>query len=314
MMHIDQKINNMNNTKHYAVFGDTHGHLRLMFQLCRLWQLNHETFLDGIFQCGDLGYYPNPENIDRATKRFSIKDPEELGFKFFTKPEPIEKDPKLKEIISGKESGYENINCSVYFCHGNHEDFQSLSAEVLDSDIKSIDFFEKIFWLRPGYINNVGNVRLTTLGGGPVPPNTPDDDYSLDEPWKWVNNKACKSLEKTGKNNFDILISHISPKGGESTVTNRWGSDRLRRVIDTCQPSYNFFAHHKDRIEPYNIENTKCFWLNDVNFSRKKKGINMPIEKGCMGVLSWNDKKKNEFKIIDDKWMEDVNFTNWWRI
>jgi hypothetical protein len=34
--------------RHFAVFGDTHGHLRLMFRLCRLWQIQHRVFLDGI--------------------------------------------------------------------------------------------------------------------------------------------------------------------------------------------------------------------------------------------------------------------------
>lgn len=63
-----------------AVFGDLHGHVRLMYQLCRLWQMNHGVKLDGILQCGDLGFYPDPKAIDKATQRYASRDPEELGF------------------------------------------------------------------------------------------------------------------------------------------------------------------------------------------------------------------------------------------
>ena len=64
--------------KHIAIFGDAHGHLRLLFQLCRLWQLEHKTHLDGIIVCGDLGFFPDVSRLDKATRRFALKDPVEI--------------------------------------------------------------------------------------------------------------------------------------------------------------------------------------------------------------------------------------------
>ena len=40
-----------------------------------LWQLRHKRHLDGILQCGDLGYFPDLSRIDDATRRFADEDP-----------------------------------------------------------------------------------------------------------------------------------------------------------------------------------------------------------------------------------------------
>ncbi len=56
-----------------AVFRDTHGHLRLMFPLCRHCQLNHGPHLDVTLQRGDLGFYPDLGMDDKATRRFPME-------------------------------------------------------------------------------------------------------------------------------------------------------------------------------------------------------------------------------------------------
>jgi len=66
-------------TKYVAVFGDVHGHLRLMFQLCRLWQKEHKIHLDGVLQCGDIGFFPDISRVDSATRQYAKRDPEELS-------------------------------------------------------------------------------------------------------------------------------------------------------------------------------------------------------------------------------------------
>ena len=289
------------------MFGDTHGHLRLMFRLCRLWQIQHRVFLDGILQCGDLGYFPNPENVDKATRRFARNDPEELGFRYFTRPAPQARDARLEELLLGQESGYGNVRCPVYFCHGNHEDFQSLSLAVDGADCMAVDCFDRLMWLRPGYVHQLDGLAIAALGGGAESLDTPDDDYGVDEPWKWVGSKACREL--AGKD-VDLLISHVAPMG-VGGASDRHGSRRLRRVVERMQPSYHFYAHHKDPLSPVQIGATKCFWLNDVNFSRQGKGIRMPLEPGCMGILTWIDRARHDFQVVTDKWFAQVVFLNW---
>ena len=295
--------------KYFAVFGDTHGPLRLMFRLCQLWQLTTKCFLYGILQCGDLGFFPDHNNLDKATKRFALKDPEELGFKYFKKPEPVPIDPKLAQILQGFELGFGNVKAPVFFCHGNHEDFYALQAEVGDANIKAVDYFDRIHWLRTGYVHPTGGINIAAVGGGVELSEKKDEEVGLKELWSSIETDACKKLEKF---KFDVLLSHVAPMGIGGASDN-FGSKQLRKLIEAVKPTYHFYAHHKDIIEPTTIGNTKCYWLNDVNFCRNSKTMKMPLEKGCMGILSWENDNKHSFEIVEEKWFDEVNFLNWWK-
>jgi len=292
--------------RNFAVFGDVHGHLRLMFQLCRLWQKAHGQKLEAIFQCGDLGYLPDPTHLDKATINYVKNDPEELGFQYFTRPVPLLADEKLKEMLCGDENSLDTVSCPVYFCHGNHEDFQSLRAEVGIASMRSVDCFDRIHWIKPGHVVNLDGIRIAAVGGGTEPP---DDDLGK-EPWKWVDVRACERLMAR---EFDVLISHTSPQGigGESDL---WGSQWLRDMVEISQPDYHFFAHHQNPVPYSAIGQTMCYWLNDVNFEKQRKGLNWPLVKDCMGILSWGGSSEHEFHVIDEDWMKKVTFMSWWKM
>lgn len=296
-------------TKYFAVFGDTHGHLRLMFRLCQLWQQNNACFLDGILQCGDLGFFPKQNNLDRATKRFAQRDPEELGFKYFMKPEPMPIDPKLDQIHHSSESGFETVKAPVFFCHGNHEDFDSLRDEVGNANIKAVDYYKRIHWLRPGYVHLTNGINIATVGGGVELSENILEKEGLQDRWAYIDKDSCKKLQKM---KFDVLLSHVSPSGIGGASDN-FGSEQLRNLVKAVSPSYHFYAHHTNRIEPATIGNTKCYWLNDVNFCRKGKTLKMPLEKGCMGILSWENEHNHSFEIVENKWFDKVDFLNWWK-
>jgi hypothetical protein len=65
---------------HLAVLGDVYGHLTLAFRLLRRWERETGRRLDLALQVGDLGAFPPPFRLDKATKPFAEKDPDELGF------------------------------------------------------------------------------------------------------------------------------------------------------------------------------------------------------------------------------------------
>jgi hypothetical protein len=54
-----------------AVLGDLHGHIDLALSILKRWEKEHGKSLDSIIQVGDLGYFPDLERIDSATKRFA---------------------------------------------------------------------------------------------------------------------------------------------------------------------------------------------------------------------------------------------------
>src|SRR5262245_6942852 len=63
----------------YLIFGDLHGRVLPAFALARAWQRTYGEPVAGLLQVGDLGYFPDPTRLDRATKRHAQRDPMELG-------------------------------------------------------------------------------------------------------------------------------------------------------------------------------------------------------------------------------------------
>jgi len=301
-------MNEQHEEKHIAVFGDVHGHLRLMFQLCQLWQMEHGVHLDGILQCGDLGFFPNPNNLDKATRRFAEKDPEELGFqRYFSLPEPVEKDERLERTLNGPAEAHSTVRCPVVWCHGNHEDFESLRRTVAGDELVAVDAFRALYWLRSGCTTDLAGVRVGALGGGPEREDAPADDCGSGEPWKWVGERACNNLLG---DKLDVLISHSAPRGvgGES---DHWGSVRLRQFVELSQPLYHFYGHHSRPIPAAECGRTRCFWLNDVCFRGHRENANKPLEEGCMGLLSWRNGEEHDFEVLDEPWLRGVTSASW---
>ena len=298
----------MNGTPtHIAVFGDVHGHLRLMFQLCRHWQVQNRQFLDGILQCGDLGFFPNLGMLDKATMRFAQRDPEELGFAYFFRkvPPPAERDPLLERTLRGDPDDLNTVRCHVIFCHGNHEDFQALDWLTGGGAYCSVDTFDRIFLLRSGETCELGNVRVGALGGKPEY-DRPADSQVLGPT---VSHRAARRLMRQ---RFDILLSHGAPTGANVTGE-PLGSHLSRQVLEASRPAYHFYSHHKNPIPPAKIGPTECHWLEDVNFrlDRSAGTHTGPPAPGCMGILSWRSQEEHHFEIVDIPWFQSLNGNNW---
>lgn len=300
-----------------AVFGDVHGHLRLLFQLCRLWQLEHGRHLDGILQCGDLGFFPEPARLDDATARIALENPEELGFaRWFRWPEPLEVDARLESWLLGPPDSLETIRVPLVFCHGNHEDWVELEQAVGGQESAAVDAYGKVVYLRSGAIRRVAGLLVAAIGGGPEWAATPSRgehrsgrQRSRAEAWRTVSAAACDALRARGTR-FDVLISHVAPRG-ETGEASHAGSSELRRLVEDCQPRYHFFAHHRRPIPPFRLGACWCYWLQDVGFKHQGPGAYGPVHPGCMGILRWRSPTDHEFALVDEAWLGRVNFSNW---
>jgi hypothetical protein len=236
-----------------AVFGDTHGRLRLMFQLCRLWQLRHKRHLDGILQCGDLGYFPDLSRIDDATRRFADEDPEELGFaNFFGFPDPLEQDGRLTKCLEGPADSLDTVRVPAMWCHGNHEDFDELAYTARGPSPCPVDYFGKLIYLPSGTVTEVAGVRVAAVGGsfGERQHHKPRNggqagDY---DSWQRINSSVCDQVRAAQP--IDVLISHVAPASAPGEV-HCSGSYDLRDLVQDCQPHYHFFAHHRGPIAPF---------------------------------------------------------------
>ncbi len=287
-----------------AVFGDLHGHLRLMLQLCSLWQVHSGKTLCVVFQCGDLGFFPRPAAADTATRRFAKKDPEEFGFARWFASAEAENDSLVSRILEGPPADRRTVRCPVIWCHGNHEDFRALS-KVTVGMLSPVDRYGAFSLLRSGEIVDVAGFRLAALGGAPEAESRSGTADVSPGIGKYVSQQASKRLSE---HDFDVLLAHAGPA---STYADG-GSERIRSVIDERVPSYMFYSHHGRPVAPVRLGSTCCHYLRDVSFDANHLGERVgKLHAGCMGILEWRSPEQNKFTVVDDDWIQQVTGTSW---
>ncbi len=288
--------------KYFAIFGDVHGHFRLMFQLCRHWQLKHQVHLDGILLCGDIGFFPNITGLDKATKRYAKRDPEELGFALYLGPSAthgVHRDKQLQTTLLGDAEDLNTVRCPAIFCHGNHEDFEALSQTVGNQTLAPVDFYRRIYFLQSGEITELAGLRIAALGGAKERENTPAEPCL----GPYVDPDAASRL--LGQS-FDVLLTHCGPSGATGE-----GSDLIQIVIEECQPWYHFYGHHRAPIPSCRIGRTQCYWHNDVNFQKVRGEYQGPPEPGCMGLLCWRGPEDHHYELVDGEWFRSITRNTW---
>ena len=144
----------------YLVFGDLHGRILPAFGLALAWQREHGERLAGLLQVGDLGFFPDPSRLDKATKRHADRDPLELGAQLIAvrsrEADAIFADPDLPEAL--------------WFTPGNHEDYAALDslahrAGCTREDFP-IDYYQRVRCVRDGHVVTLqGGLRVGALWG-----------------------------------------------------------------------------------------------------------------------------------------------------
>lgn len=274
----------------FAIFGDVHGHLRLMFALCRRWQEATGRRFDAILQCGDMGWFPDANRIDRATRKYAKEDPDELAVSQYFATTALQRDPRVDETLAGDPAALSTVTATVYWVHGNHEDFEALRHAVGDRDIATVDRYGRLAWCRSGTAHGIAGVRVGFVGGGP-------EVDGASDPWQVVQPADVNALENA---ELDLLVTHSAPRGvgGDSS---RHGSALLRRLVERAQPRWHVFGHHRDSIPAATVGSTQCRWLNDTGFER-----NGWLRPGCMAVFDGE-----RVVVVDEPWLKAVTRWTW---
>ena len=124
----------------YLIFGDLHGRILPAFRLAMLWEREHGIRLDGLLQVGDLGYFPDPARLDKATARHAAADPLELGACLVAEPS------READAVFHGEGGPPP---TLWFTAGNHEDFDALAERERGGDAAGGELRRGRLWLRP---------------------------------------------------------------------------------------------------------------------------------------------------------------------
>lgn len=276
-----------------ALFSDIHGKILLPFKLVDLYQKETGNTIDFILQCGDMGAYPDIENLDKATIKHAQYDRDELGFHDdFTK------------INQNIQSFLDELNINMICVRGNHEDhdfLDTLEQVSLQNSLFPIDVYERVFVCKSGLKQELKteNEGLTFVGIGRIGDRKGRSEKRFIQDYE---RKEIRKLLKT-KDSFDILITHDK----DDSSQRGYGMAEIREVLDNVIFHYHFYGHTG---EPYKQELdfngiTQSVKIKELEFN--ESGI---LEKGCMIILTKENGALN-MEVVDQKLTNKMTKFNW---
>ncbi|MFK7950210.1 MAG: metallophosphoesterase [Saprospiraceae bacterium] len=209
-----------------AVFADIHGKILLPFKLVDLYQRQFDKSIDLILQCGDIGAFPNLNNLDKATIRHAKNNRDELGFH----DDFIVENTEIKPFL-------DKLNIDMICVRGNHEDHEylnDLESQYSDESRFPIDIYNRVFVCKTGWKQafSTDTQTLTFVGIGRIGDRKGRNHQQFIQPYEQA--KLQKLL--TTKDDFDLLITHDK----DSSSERGYGSHEIRQVLDNIIFQYHF--------------------------------------------------------------------------
>jgi hypothetical protein len=212
----------------FLVFGDLHGRVLPAFRFGSYWSRRAGRPLAGLLQVGDLGYFPDPGRLDKATVRHAKDDPLELGTLDVVARNPL------------ADAAFDDPHCppGLWFTAGNHEDFgelERLARGGAESDFP-VDAYGRVCGVKDGRVVTLaGGLRVGAVwgvdgDGANARRNLPRRGY--------VDDRAADRL---AWEQFDVLLSHDAPADAKRVG---YGSAALRTLIGVARPRFAFFGHY----------------------------------------------------------------------
>jgi hypothetical protein len=304
-----------------AVFGDLHGRVLLPFYLCGRWQEVHGEPLACALCVGDAGIYRSFHNMEKTSRRWARRHPEELGFsKFFFRLDPraacLTRHPAADQVLA-------MTRADLLFVPGNHEEHRYLEqlwsdyARSLDEPV-AVDRaweglaagryqpgqfagYERIYCLPQGRavelpLGERGALRVLAINGL--------DKHTPAEAWRPRLREPVQVLlsHETYLGRLDAEApSRRAQRGG-------WGSERLRELLLRVGPRYHFFGHHHHgypEVELPNLQGgvTHSVGLNQVYF----RDHGATISQGCFGVLRVEGERYG-FEVVEEGWFRGLRY------
>lgn len=278
----------------YMIFGDLHGRILPAFRIALAWQREHEELLAGLLQVGDLGYFPDPSRLDKATKRHAERDPLELGAQFVAnrskQADALFAEPDLPEAL--------------WFTTGNHEDYVAIEdcrhgAGCTREDFP-VDYYHRIRCIRDGKVVTLpGGLRVGALWG---------IDDQAPNARRRILPAACiqyRSATQLCGVSFDVLLTHDAPRDAVFVDS---GSEAIQTILRLAQPAFHFFGHYHTpgRLAECSYQPTQVNHMHGLEF----RGRGGTAEEGSVGILRW-DANQGHFEYVDPGWLRTITRHNW---
>ena len=266
-----------------AFFGDTHGNLKLMWELAIQWEKQNNQKLSYIFQVGDFGIWPAIDRLDPPTVNHAKNHGYTLKIAMGDFP----------EVFLGEYK----IPIPTYFIRGNHEDQEFLMTfekkhrkeNPTDYLTKPIEICPNLFYVPDGHIITLGPSRIAGWGGcwgkktwemeywGTVRAARNKQGYA-----RRLNHMTRDIYERLLREEFDILVTHDAPTGSgvqgmlnpsssnldpesiSEGTSEGTGVPYIRKLIEEIQPLYQFNGHWHEF--QYNVfGSTEAYVLDKVH-------------------------------------------------
>lgn len=276
-----------------AIFSDIHGKILLPFKLVDLYQKETSEKIDFILQCGDMGCYPDINNLDKATIKHAKNDRDELGFyDYFVKDIP-----EIRIFL-------DKLNIDMICVRGNHEDHEYLDKLEKETEASRfpIDIYNRVFVCKTGHKQEL-KVREETLNFVGIGRIGDRKGRTNDRFIQEYEKKKIKELIRENKNIFDLLITHDKEDGSQRG----YGMKEIRELLDNVIFKYHFYGHTG---EPYKKEVYTNGITNSIKIREAEFNNSGILEKGSMIILEKN-KSDITVKIVDQKLTNKLTKFSW---
>ena len=250
---VNIKIPGLEYDKSIIITGDLHGQWRSINQLIASKRPSI------VLQCGDFGWWPKMHKttfIGSGVYRYNVYG--------------------IKTQQPWNQYGLRAQNSKVYFCPGNHEDWESLNVLSTSDDPKPIETHKDVFFMPRCSTLVLPDGRRVLFMGGALSTDKEELRYRFD--WFPEETITQKDIYNLPDVDIDIVISHTSPsefKQGIFEGTNDWRARdsywiekfrdpsclALSHVLEKYNPQFWFFGHyHITKQDLY--RKTRWFALN----------------------------------------------------
>jgi Icc-related predicted phosphoesterase len=284
-----------------AVFSDLHGRIFLCLKLVDRLQRERNIQIDLILQCGDMGIFPNPQTLDKATLKHAKRDPTELGFcHYFVKPQP-----QVATLL-------EKLTCDMVCVRGNHEDHDFLNQLEAQTQAPrfAVDCYQRIFISKTGKLQTFqfGDAQINIVGIGRIglpAHKNPNENQKYIQPYEKATLEQLKKHPNVNQEGVDILITHDSPL---NFVTTGFGMSEIHDFLMSHQPIYHFFGHTGTPYDLQLFDNKVTQSCKIAELTWEKSGL---LPEGGMVLINWQNRFDNQIEVINDEWLKEYTRAGW---
>lgn len=267
-----------------GIIGDIHGRVFHALAAVATWQLEKGKQFDLLLHVGDLGAFPDPAQLDAATKRYVDADPAETGFSRF-----LQSQGERATILSDLR---QHFATPIYFPRGNHEDFAWLNQLPVEpaSQTAQVDPFDFFRYVPDGTVLNFDGVTIAFLGG--VQERT--DAAAIDR-------EAHQSLLQLAPNTVDLLVTHQGPYGNSvGRQGDIYGSPLITELIEHLRPTFHVAGHAHVLSGPQRYGQTTYLGLDNLVASPIWQPEAKGLQAGCLAMI---DTENGELWPVTDEWL-----------